>query len=150
MCGSATHPGGGIMGAPGRNAALRMLKDIAALPRHLGGTRRLDSTRENDAQTHDIVIVGGGHNGLVDGLLSGEGRNEAARARAHARGGGRRGTEEIHPGLPLVRSSPTTAARSEPAIMRDTAVEWRGVAGAPSEPLGVTRSSPDGSIAVAS
>ncbi|HEY9500397.1 MAG TPA: NAD(P)/FAD-dependent oxidoreductase [Pyrinomonadaceae bacterium] len=27
MCGSATHPGGGIMGAPGRNAALKMLKD---------------------------------------------------------------------------------------------------------------------------
>ena len=27
MCGSATHPGGGIMGAPGRNAALRMIKD---------------------------------------------------------------------------------------------------------------------------
>ena len=25
MCGSATHPGGGIMGAPGRNAALRIL-----------------------------------------------------------------------------------------------------------------------------
>ena len=27
MCGSATHPGGGIMGAPGRNAAMRMLND---------------------------------------------------------------------------------------------------------------------------
>jgi phytoene dehydrogenase-like protein len=27
MCGSATHPGGGIMGAPGRNAAMRMLKE---------------------------------------------------------------------------------------------------------------------------
>jgi phytoene dehydrogenase-like protein len=27
MCGSATHPGGGIMGASGRNAALRMLKN---------------------------------------------------------------------------------------------------------------------------
>jgi phytoene dehydrogenase-like protein len=26
MCGSATHPGGGIMGAPGRNAAVQMLK----------------------------------------------------------------------------------------------------------------------------
>jgi phytoene dehydrogenase-like protein len=26
MCGSATHPGGGIMGAPGRNAALRILQ----------------------------------------------------------------------------------------------------------------------------
>jgi phytoene dehydrogenase-like protein len=25
MCGSATHPGGGIMGAPGRNAAMRVL-----------------------------------------------------------------------------------------------------------------------------
>ena len=27
MCGSATHPGGGIMGAPGRNAATKMLDD---------------------------------------------------------------------------------------------------------------------------
>ena len=27
MCGSATHPGGGIMGAPGRNAALRILSN---------------------------------------------------------------------------------------------------------------------------
>jgi phytoene dehydrogenase-like protein len=27
MCGSATHPGGGIMGAPGRIAALEILKD---------------------------------------------------------------------------------------------------------------------------
>ena len=26
MCGSATHPGGGIMGAPGRIAALELLK----------------------------------------------------------------------------------------------------------------------------
>ena len=29
MCGSATHPGGGIMGAPGRNAAMRVLKDAS-------------------------------------------------------------------------------------------------------------------------
>jgi phytoene dehydrogenase-like protein len=27
MCGSATHPGGGIMGAPGRNSALKLLQD---------------------------------------------------------------------------------------------------------------------------
>jgi phytoene dehydrogenase-like protein len=27
MCGSATHPGGGIMGAPGRNAATQLLHD---------------------------------------------------------------------------------------------------------------------------
>jgi phytoene dehydrogenase-like protein len=30
MCGSATHPGGGIMGAPGRNAAQILLKDWKA------------------------------------------------------------------------------------------------------------------------
>ena len=30
MCGSATHPGGGIMGAPGRLAALEILKDWRA------------------------------------------------------------------------------------------------------------------------
>ena len=29
MCGSATHPGGGIMGAPGRNAARRILKETS-------------------------------------------------------------------------------------------------------------------------
>jgi phytoene dehydrogenase-like protein len=29
MCGSATHPGGGIMGAPGRNAAMRILKETS-------------------------------------------------------------------------------------------------------------------------
>ena len=28
MCGSATHPGGGIMGAPGRLSALEILKDV--------------------------------------------------------------------------------------------------------------------------
>jgi phytoene dehydrogenase-like protein len=30
MCGSATHPGGGIMGAPGRNAAIKILADRTA------------------------------------------------------------------------------------------------------------------------
>ena len=32
MCGSATHPGGGIMGAPGRLAALEILKDVKTSP----------------------------------------------------------------------------------------------------------------------
>ena len=30
MCGSATHPGGGIMAAPGRNAAMRIIADTRA------------------------------------------------------------------------------------------------------------------------
>ena len=28
MCGSGTHPGGGVMGAPGRNAARIVLQDL--------------------------------------------------------------------------------------------------------------------------
>jgi phytoene dehydrogenase-like protein len=28
LCGSATHPGGGIMGAPGRNAAMKLMADV--------------------------------------------------------------------------------------------------------------------------
>ena len=30
MCGSGTHPGGGVMGAPGRHAALVALADQAS------------------------------------------------------------------------------------------------------------------------
>lgn len=33
MCGSSTHPGGGVMGAPGRNAAAEILREAKA-PRH--------------------------------------------------------------------------------------------------------------------
>jgi phytoene dehydrogenase-like protein len=29
LCGSSTHPGGGVMGAPGRNAAMEILRDLA-------------------------------------------------------------------------------------------------------------------------
>lgn len=35
MCGSSTHPGGGVMGAPGRNAAKRILSDLAKSVRHM-------------------------------------------------------------------------------------------------------------------
>jgi phytoene dehydrogenase-like protein len=38
MCGSATHPGGGIMGAPGRNAARRMIGDKGGI--QSGGRRQ--------------------------------------------------------------------------------------------------------------
>ena len=52
MCGSATHPGGGIMGAPGKNAAERILKDAAAM-------------------SAPVVVIGGGVNGLVCAALAG-------------------------------------------------------------------------------
>lgn len=32
MCGSSTHPGGGVMGAPGRNAASEILRDLRRKP----------------------------------------------------------------------------------------------------------------------
>jgi phytoene dehydrogenase-like protein len=42
MCGSATHPGGGIMGAPGRLAALEILKDVKTP--HRAQNRRASET----------------------------------------------------------------------------------------------------------
>jgi phytoene dehydrogenase-like protein len=35
ICGSSTHPGGGVMGAPGRNAAAEILRDIKAPTTHM-------------------------------------------------------------------------------------------------------------------
>lgn len=35
MCGSSTHPGGGVMGAPGRNAAAEILRDLKKPVRHM-------------------------------------------------------------------------------------------------------------------
>ena len=33
LCGSGTHPGGGVMGAPGRNAALELLRGLRSVRR---------------------------------------------------------------------------------------------------------------------
>ncbi|MER8777778.1 NAD(P)/FAD-dependent oxidoreductase [Mesorhizobium sp. M0977] len=35
ICGSSTHPGGGVMGAPGRNAAAEILRDLAKPNQHM-------------------------------------------------------------------------------------------------------------------
>ena len=56
MCGSATHPGGGIMGAPGRIAAREYLKQRNARKR---------GRRHRTGPGADVVVIGGGHNGLV-------------------------------------------------------------------------------------
>lgn len=42
MCGSSTHPGGGVMGAPGRNAAMEILRDLKRTP-------------EQMSQAHDVI-----------------------------------------------------------------------------------------------
>jgi phytoene dehydrogenase-like protein len=47
MCGSATHPGGGIMGAPGRLAALEILKDVKSAPSQAKPARVADREGAN-------------------------------------------------------------------------------------------------------
>lgn len=42
MCGSSTHPGGGVMGAPGRNAAMEILRDLKRSP-------------EQMSKAHDVI-----------------------------------------------------------------------------------------------
>ena len=59
MCGSSTHPGGGVMGAAGRERRPRCLARSAAA-----------------ACEYDCIIVGAGHNGLVcASLLARAGRS---------------------------------------------------------------------------
>ena len=37
LCGSGTHPGGGVTGAPGHNAAREILRDLVALSDLISG-----------------------------------------------------------------------------------------------------------------
>ena len=100
MCGSATHPGGGIMGAPGRLAALEILKDT-------GATSAWPMTR-------DVIIVGGGHNGLVTAFyLAKAGFKPLVLERRPQTGGGAI-TEEFSPGFRAPRSPilPAPSART--------------------------------------
>ena len=75
MCGSATHPGGGIMGAPGRIAALRAAASRSAA----AGTGE-------DVTSYDVIVAGGGHNGLVCATHLAQCRPPRGRAGAARRG----------------------------------------------------------------
>ena len=93
MCGSATHPGGGIMGAPGRLAALEILKDGEADGRRKthGRNARCDHRRWRTQRSGRR-------------LLSRQSRIQTAGART-PRPGGRRGHHRrISSRLPLLHA----------------------------------------------
>ena len=56
ICGSSTHPGGAISGAPGRNAAVAILRARRGRPAKVAAGGRV---------SYDAIVIGGGHNGLV-------------------------------------------------------------------------------------
>ena len=62
LCGSATHPGGGIMGANGRHRRA----GAAQGTRPKGGLTMAGIRRTlGPPAAYDAIVVGGGHNGLV-------------------------------------------------------------------------------------
>jgi aspartate oxidase len=61
MCGSATHPGGGIMGANGRIASQVMLKDWKKVARAAkSGGSKSNGSKSHDTKSHDTTSSGSG------------------------------------------------------------------------------------------
>jgi len=52
LCGSGTHPGGGVMGAPGRNAAREVCRDLGCSMRP---KRRRSRTAVNDLRWRELI-----------------------------------------------------------------------------------------------
>ena len=98
MCGSATHPGGGIMGAPGKNAAERILKDVAMTSTSRSALRRDRHRRRR--QRADLRA------------RAREGRRAHAAARAARRAGRLRGRRRDRARLHARRCSRTPPGRS--------------------------------------
>ena len=87
MCGSATHPGGGIMGANGRIASQVILKEwkkAAELTMPIG---------------QKVVLIGGGHNALITAYYLAKGGFKPVVLERREVVGGGAVTEEFHPGF---------------------------------------------------
>ena len=108
MCGSATHPGGGIMGAPGRTVGARDSQ------RRQGGCVMADN--------RDVVIIGGGHNGLVTAFYLAKAGFKPLVLERRAQIGGAAITEEFHPGF-RCSTLAHAAGPIRPDIVRDMQLE---------------------------
>ena len=104
MCGSATHPGGGIMGAPGRNAALEILGSSA----RQAGRKRSDRRHLRRRRTQRP----GGSSGAV---LAAALKTLVLEARAAV--GGAAITGELSPGFRI--STLAHAAQPAAALMSE-------------------------------
>ena len=93
MCGSSTHPGGGVMGAPGANAARRHSAG--------SGTSAMSAMPGSAAAgpKYDCIVIGGGHNGLVCATYLARGGRSVLVLEAAERVGGAAVTREFAPGF---------------------------------------------------
>ena len=91
MCGSSTSPGGGVMAAPGANAAREIL-GISTKPTPF---RRAGSMTDSN----NIVIIGGGHNGLVCAAYLAKAGKKVTVLEAADQVGGAAATREFAPGF---------------------------------------------------
>ena len=111
MCGSSTHPGGGVMGAPGANAADAILRDL--------GTPAMSPAR---GSTYDCIVVGGGHNGLVCATYLARGGRSVLVLEAAEQLGGAAVTREFAPGFSV--SACAHLLHLMPAALRRSST-WR-------------------------
>src|SRR6516162_8958671 len=94
------------------------------------------------AQTREVVIIGGGHNGLVAAFYLAKAGFKPLVLERRSQPGGAAITEEFHPGF---RCSTLAHAAGPllPEVVRDMQLEWHGLKMI-MPPIGVTALSPDG------
>ena len=133
LCGSSAHPGGGIMGAPGRIAALELLRAKRGARRVTGGRSAGMHRRRWGPQRPGLRHVPGAARACARSSWRGATRSAA-----------RSTTAEIAAGRPHAGSTPIPSAGCVGSIARDlglvAAMAAAGAAGGPR----VTSVRPDG------